>query len=139
MRMVSEFYEVASFQRSLNSTFIALLPEKSDAVDIINYRSINLWGVCIRSRAKVFIGGLKNIFGKNAFVMVWQDAVLIANEYLDSRVSSRILRVICKLDLEKADNHVNWKSSFVSFFDEGSSFVSLVEINGLWREMEYVD
>ena len=67
---------------------------------------------------------------QNAFVEGRQilDAVLIANEAVDSRLKDNVGGLLCKLDIEKAYDRVSW-----------SFLLAVLKRDGVWREMDRVD
>ncbi|RVW74330.1 LINE-1 retrotransposable element ORF2 protein [Vitis vinifera] len=111
-----DFYEGGKFVRSLNTTFLVLIPNKCGAEDLSDFRPISLVGGLYKLLAKVLANRLKKVVGKvvsstqNAFVEGRQilDATLVANEVIDSVLKRKESGVLCKLDLEKAYDRINW-------------------------------
>ena len=109
------FHRHSVFERSMNASFLALIPKKCNAVNIKDFRLISLVGSVYKLLSKVLANRLRVVLDnlisetQNSFVGGRQilDSVFIANECLDSKLKSRILGVVCKLDIEKTYDHVN--------------------------------
>ncbi|KAJ9682618.1 hypothetical protein PVL29_018523 [Vitis rotundifolia] len=120
MCFFKEFYDNGKFVKSLNATFMVLIPKKAGAEDLGDYRPISLVGSLYKWLAKVLANRLKKVVGKvvgkvvskaqAAFVEGRQilDAVLIANEAIDSTLKNNERGILCKLDIEKAYDKVDW-------------------------------
>ena len=102
--------------KSINSTFILLIPKIHGAKEIKDFRPISLVGDIYKIITKVLANRMRRVMDRiiskpqNAFVKGRQilNLVLIANECLDNRLKFGDLGVLCKLDMEKVYDHVDW-------------------------------
>jgi hypothetical protein len=74
MQVLNYFHEMGSFERSLNATFLALFPKKSDAIEVKDFRPISLVGGIYKILAKILANRLRLVLpniispSQNAFV-----------------------------------------------------------------------
>ena len=92
MRMFNDFYQTVRFVRSLNTSFLVMIPKKGGVEDFKDFRPISLVGSFYKLLAKVLANRLKGVMCKlmnkahNAFVGGIQilDVSLITNKVIDS-------------------------------------------------------
>ena len=111
MKFFWEFYKHGNFVKSLNATFLFLILKKVGAKDLRDFRPISLMGGLYKWLTKVLANRLRKVVSKaqGAFVEGRQilDAVLIAIEAIDSILKKNEYGILCKLDIEKAYDHVD--------------------------------
>ena len=91
--------------------------KKGGAEDLGDFRPISLLGGLYKLLAKVLANRLKKVLDRvvlvdqNAFVRGRQilDASLVANEVIDYWHKRKEKGLICRLDIEKAYDSINWK------------------------------
>lgn len=95
MDTFKNFHSHNIFEKSFNATFIALISKKNGAKELRDFRPINLIESVYKLLSKVLTERLKKVvdklvdaqqmtFIKNRQIM---DAILIANEVVDSRIT----------------------------------------------------
>ena len=117
MTVFRDFFVTNKFVKSLNFTFLVMVPKKEGVDDFKDFRPISLVGSLYKLVAKVLANRLKKEMGnvvnkaQNAFMEGRQilDASLIANEVIYSMVRRKEKGILCKLDVEKAYDKLNWK------------------------------
>ena len=129
MGFFKDFHDQGRFVKSINAFFfLVLIPKIGGVEDLKDFKPISLVGSFYKLLAKVLANRLKKVMGKivsqsqNAFMEGRQilDALLIVNEAIDSLQKSGGGGILCKLNIEKVYDHVNW--SFLIWLLERMGF-----------------
>lgn len=116
MKTIKNFHNNEYFEKSFNASYIALIPKKNGAKELRDFKPISLIGSVYKIISKLLTERLKRVVNKlvdghqMSFIRGRQimGAALIANECVNSRLKGQYPGILCKLDIEKAYDHVNW-------------------------------
>ncbi|XP_058108889.1 uncharacterized protein LOC131251912 [Magnolia sinica] len=116
MAFFKEFFDRGRLSKGLGASFITLNPKMPGAASFKDFKSISLVRGPYKILAKVLTSWLKQVIDRvisghqSAFITGRQiiDSALIANECLNSSHRSEVKSLVCKIDIEKAYDHVDW-------------------------------
>ncbi|XP_077232692.1 uncharacterized protein LOC143870071 [Tasmannia lanceolata] len=116
MNFFIEFYDGLALDKGTRATFIAIIPKVVGATKISKYCPISLVGCLYKVPAKVLAERLKVVLPfiisdcQCAVVAKRQllDCSLVANEAIDSYLRLGMGGILCKLDMEKAYDRMDW-------------------------------
>ena len=116
--MFSSFLKQDILDPSLNITWVTLVPKKSIATEVRDYRPISMVGSVYKVIAKIMSRRLREVLPKlvgetqSAFVKDRQilDGALIANETVNWLRKKKKSSILLKLDFEKAYDTIDWVS-----------------------------
>ncbi|KAA0056839.1 LINE-1 retrotransposable element ORF2 protein [Cucumis melo var. makuwa] len=121
LNVFKDFHKTGIVNNNVNNTFIALISKKEKCSKPSDYRPISLTTSLYKLMAKALANRLKSALpdtiaeNQMAFIKGRQinDAILIANEAIDTWKQRKIKGFVLKLDLEKAFDKISW--SFIDF------------------------
>lgn len=127
MLVFLEFFKRGILSKAMKSTFLVLIPKIDGASDMGDYRPISLVTSLYKIISKVLACRLRLVIGEvvsatqSAFIQGRQilDSTLIANECVDSMKKCKNKWVVCKVDMEKAYDRVDWDLLFWALRKKG--------------------
>jgi len=112
MRFLTEFHRNGRLAKSINITFIALIPKVDSPQRLNDFRPISLVGSMYKILAKVLACRLRSVIGsaQSAFIKGRQimDGILVASEIVDDAYRCKKELILFKVDFEKAYNSIDW-------------------------------